>query len=73
MADLYPLLIAETQKLITNPAVAQDYLNILKGIVEAAMVRLGLVALATQKEQHNNTLRQRWLRRPAASRQTVRP
>jgi hypothetical protein len=49
--ELYPLVVSETQALLTasNPAVPQAYLNILQGCVAAAVTKLGLQALATQR------------------------
>ena len=50
--ELYPLVVSETQSLLTasNPAVPQTYLAVLQATVEATIARLGLKALATQKQ-----------------------
>jgi hypothetical protein len=49
--DLYPLVVSETQSLLTatNPAIPQAYLAILQGCVDATIARLGLAALGTQR------------------------
>jgi uncharacterized tellurite resistance protein B-like protein len=49
--ELYPLVVSETQALLTaaNPAVPQAYLAILQGCVSAAVAKLGLQALQTQR------------------------
>ena len=50
--ELYPLVVSETQSLMTatNPAVPQAYLGILQGCVAAATVKLGLQALGDQRK-----------------------
>lgn len=49
--ELYPLVVSETQALATasNPAVPQAYLGILQGCVASAIAKLGLEALADQR------------------------
>ena len=49
--ELYPLVVSETQSLLTaaNPAVPQEYLALLQGCVAAAIARLGLGALEQQR------------------------
>ncbi len=49
--DLYPLITDEVQSLISGkqPAVAQAYLAVLQGVVDATIAKLGLQALATQR------------------------
>jgi hypothetical protein len=49
--DLYPLLTEEVQAMLTGkqPAVAQAYLAILQGVVDATIAKLGLRALQSQR------------------------
>jgi hypothetical protein len=49
--ELYPLVISETQALLSasNPAVPQAYLAILQGCVAAAIAKLGLQAIGDQR------------------------
>ena len=49
--EMYPLVVSETQALVTatNPGVPQAYLGVLQGCVAAAVARLGLAALASQR------------------------
>ncbi len=49
--ELYPLVVSETQALLTatNPAVPQAYLGVLKGCIAAAVAKQGLNALAEQR------------------------
>jgi hypothetical protein len=56
--ELYPLVVSETQALLTaaNPAVPQAYLGILQGCVAAATAKLGLQALAEQRKTLASTL-----------------
>ncbi|HET6249916.1 MAG TPA: hypothetical protein VFE47_19660 [Tepidisphaeraceae bacterium] len=50
--ELYPLVVSETQAILTatNPAIPQAYLAILQGVVAAAIAKLGLAALAQQRD-----------------------
>ena len=50
--ELYPLVVSETQAIITaaNPAVPRAYLAILQGCVAAAIAKLGLQALEQQRD-----------------------
>jgi hypothetical protein len=50
--DLYPLITAEVQAMLSGkqPAVAQAYLAILQGCVDATVAKLSLQALATQRQ-----------------------
>jgi len=49
--ELYPLVVSETQALLTatNPAIPRAYLGVLQGCVAAATAKLGLAALADQR------------------------
>ena len=49
--ELYPLITDEVQAMVTGkqPAVAQTYLAVLQGVVNATVAKLGLQALATQQ------------------------
>ena len=51
--DLYPLVVSEAQSLLSaaNPAVPRAYLAVLQGCVEAAIAKLGLQTIATQRQQ----------------------
>lgn len=51
--EMLPLVIAETQSLMTDvdPVVAQQYLAVISGTVDAKIATLGLSALAAQKQQ----------------------
>ena len=50
MDELYPLVVSQTQTLMTasNPAIPQAYLAILQGCVTATVAKLELEALADQ-------------------------
>ncbi|HEX4793698.1 MAG TPA: hypothetical protein VH370_07905 [Humisphaera sp.] len=50
--ELYPLVTAEAQALLTatNPAVPQTYLAVLQGCVDAAIAKLGLQAISQQRQ-----------------------
>ena len=50
--ELYPLVVAETQALLTaaNPAIPQTYLGVLQGCVSAAIAKLSLQALSQQRQ-----------------------
>ena len=49
--ELYPLVVSETQALISasNPAIPQAYLSILEGCVAAAIAKQSLAALSEQR------------------------
>ena len=56
--DLYPLVTAEAQELLTasNPQAPQAYLAVLEGVVQARIAKLGLQAIAAQHAVINNAL-----------------
>ena len=56
--ELYPLITAEMQALMnaSNPAVPQTYLAVLQGCVDAAIAKLGLQAIAQQRQAAAATL-----------------
>ena len=56
--ELYPLVVSETQALITaaNPAIPRTYLAVLEGCVAATIAKLSLAALEEQRNILASTL-----------------